>query len=307
MEKWRFFKGYTDISIEKLHGGFKSFSILCFIMTITVYRCAHHPEELNERFERLFNSSDTLLLELGIGEGYENQKQFMQRLSNSNSYVIVPDEEFSDYKEKLFSFIRNSRKQIELEKSPIRLKDVERIDKIYTDSWKLFYDGNLEEAIEKRLKFFLEQSEMLKQRDKRLVEHAVKINRENKDRRILIVIGADHDLHALHEKVPNVKQEFPYMPYRFNHNLELNRRIAFNKPYTRELVAKTFPEDTVGVYLYKTGLPLSAVDKKSIEISESLSFSDIGDLSNYISKSNLNRKMPTEATLVWLKNKGFEI
>ncbi|MEM5778481.1 MAG: hypothetical protein QXK49_02550 [Candidatus Aenigmatarchaeota archaeon] len=279
-------------------------------MPINIFRCAHATEELNEKFVKLFKNCDILLLEHGINNDYEIQRKCISNLAKGISNYIILDNinVFYEFTEKIISFIKNSGKQIEIEKSPVSLEEFKETDKIRINSIFEFYNGNFEKAYENKLKFHYEQAKLLRRRDLSLTEQIIKLQNENKDKNILSVIGSNHQIYYyLRKKGVEAKQEFPYKPYIFDQETELNRRITFNKPFTQDLVAKTFVNNIIDPYLECSGLPLNLLVEKSRKISEKLSYEDIKFLSKYLGEDFLRSKMPGEATVIWLRKKGLEI
>jgi hypothetical protein len=139
------------------------------------------------------------------------------------------------------------------------------------------------------------------------VNQLVKLQEENEEKEILVEIGANHTIyHKLKEMGLEVKQEFPYEPYIFNLYGELMRRFIYNKPYTRELAARTIVEVLVVDYLDKIGLPFSSQLKNLRKFLEKLSCEDINSLSIFLSKNSWRRIMPLESVILWLRKRGFE-
>ncbi|MEM5872385.1 MAG: hypothetical protein QXD55_00775 [Candidatus Aenigmatarchaeota archaeon] len=280
-------------------------------MPINIFRCSHVPEDLNEKFVKLFKNCDILLLEHAINKDYEIQRKCVSDLAKGNlNYTIFFDSNdiFYGFVEKLLSIIKNSGKQVELERSPVSFKEFEKMVEIRENSMLEFFNGNFTEAYEKRLKFHYEQAKLLRRRDLSLTEQIIELQNKNKDKNILSLIGSDHQIYYyLRKRGVEVKQEFPYKPYVFDCPSELNRRITFNKPFTQDLVAKTFVNNIIGHYLEDLGLPPDRLIEKARKISEKLSYEDIKSLSKYLGEDFLRSKMPEEATVIWLRKKGLEI
>ena len=91
-------------------------------MSITIYRCAHHPEGLNEKFMELFRTCDILLIEELAKESYASSFKYYNRLAQKGYSELFPIGLFESFYERLVSIIRNSKKRIEVEKSPVSVK-----------------------------------------------------------------------------------------------------------------------------------------------------------------------------------------
>lgn len=280
-------------------------------MPITIFRTPHSPKALNKIFEKRFEECDIFLTEQGFNDGYNEIKEYLSELSNKG-YSSKPLQffgaHFDEYGEKLKSFIKNSKKQIEVEKSPFTLEDYERVESLADSAEDKFCKGDLEIACAKMVEYLVEVNERDKGRMESLSEQLINLQKENKNKRILAEGGSDHLIHyKLKEKGLDVKQEFPYKPLILPIHTEVKRRIAFNKPFTMESVAKSIVEYFIIQYLMGIGSTPKQIIEKPRKILEKLSYNEIRDLSKYISENSLRRQMPSEAIILWLKNKGFEI
>jgi len=83
--------------------------------------------------------------------------------------------------------------------------------------------------------------------------------------------------------------------------------LRFGRPYTQDLVAQTIIEPIIIQYLVDSNFSYNEAIRKSGRIVRKLSYTEIKDLSKYISGNSLARKMPIEAVVVWLKKRGYEI
>jgi len=94
-------------------------------MPITIFAQGHFPEDLNQNFENLFKKCDILVAEVAVKEKYDDVKTYLNQLSQigySDDTFLSPVN--PEYSWKLQEFIKNSKKQIEVEKSPISLKEL---------------------------------------------------------------------------------------------------------------------------------------------------------------------------------------
>jgi len=280
-------------------------------MPITIFRCAHSPEELNEEFEKLFKECDILLVENSFNDWCYPFKKYLSDLADKG-YSSMPSFRaihFDEYQKKLEAFIRNSKKQIEVEESPTSLEEFERIDKLTDDSINTFFKGDVERACTKMIRSMIKIWEDDVKREKSLEKQIPRIQKENKGKRILFPLGMDHFIYyKLKEGGLDVKQQFPYKTIMFPLYIEVKRRIGLNKPFTTESVAKSITEIIIEHYLLNNteSTPKEVIEKPR-EIVEKLSYEDIKNLSKYISEKFWRRKMPGEATVMCLRNKGFEI
>jgi len=277
-------------------------------MSITIYQCRHLPEELNERIEELVKKCDILVLEEPATEYYGIAKKYFNELSKKGYSSIGGESFFKEHGDKLESFIRNSKKQIEVEKSPISLEELRIYFNLLSSCAKSCVSGELKKICDITLKERKYLSEMNKKRDNALSKQLIKLQKESRGKNILTIIGVGHSAHIeLKKRGIEVKQEFPYKPYVFDIATELERRIRFDLPYTEGQVARTFPEGFISSFLRDSGLPSHQIVEKARKILERLSYEDIKDLSTYISENNSRKEMPRETTVIWLRNKGFEI
>lgn len=276
-------------------------------MPITLYRCAHTAEELNEKFERLFEECDILVVEHAIGEDYKETQKYYNQLSFIGKTEYIGFSPYSDFEEKLESHIKNSGKRIEVERSPLTRKHMEILFNLIDQARRKFLQGDIEEVCEKWVKHAKYLSKLIEIRDKSLAKLLINLEKENMEKNILVVIGADHMVHyELKKKGINVKQIFPYKPFIFSLSIEPCRRIRFNKECPNELIARSFVSTIIGTYLESLGIPYSKTLYKVREISEKLSYEDIKNLSKYVSNPS-HREMYREATILWLRKRGFEI
>jgi len=169
-------------------------------------------------------------------------------------------------------------------------------------------NGKLEEACNKALEFYQLEVEIDKKREASFVEQLIELYEENEDKEILVLYGAAHPIYyELKRRGINVKREFPYLPLIFPLPTELERKLRFGIPYTKDLVAQAIIVSAVETYLRDLGMSSIEAMRKSNRIVRKLSYDEIKDLSKYISENSLARKMPIEAMVVWLKKRGYEI
>lgn len=279
------------------------------IMTITIFRHAHFPEELNEKFEHLLEKSDILVVEMATREFREEVKEHLNQLSQKGYSSFKFQGLFSEIQRKREDLIRDSKKQIELEESSISLKEFRKLENLIQDSREAFVNGDFEEAYNKQLDSAINIVRWDRKRDASLLNQLTKLQRENENKEILVPLGAGGHLiyYELKEKGLDTKQEFPYIPYTFPLFDEPMRRLRFGRPYTPQLIAQALVDRMVCIYLTNSGLSLHQAVEKSREIVEKLSYSEIRNLSKYISENNLRREMPKETAVLWLRKKGFEI
>lgn len=150
-------------------------------MTLTVFRCGHEPENLNDRFERLFSLSEIVVIEqASLPCKYEIVKEYYNQLSSLGYSRHQPVYgRFKEFTEKLDSFIKNSKKQIEIERSPISRKEsnifVKKLEDIQTELWYLFARGKLEKACEKRVEAASLLVKETKERDNSLTPQLIEL------------------------------------------------------------------------------------------------------------------------------------
>jgi cytochrome c553 len=74
-----------------------------------------------------------------------------------------------------------------------------------------------------------------------------------------------------------------------------------------ELTAQAIIEQIILVHLGRLGLLYKEAAKIARKIARKLSYDEISDLSRYISANDYRKKMPEEATILWLRKKGYKI
>lgn len=281
-------------------------------MPITVFRCPHDSQALkNGLFEKEFRKSDIIFLEQGIKDGSEDLKMYYSELSEKGQQKhIMEITAFDKYNETIDSFIRNSRKKVEIEKSHLSFEKLLAIEKIHENARRLFYRGDLENACKGMLENSKALSKENRKREHNIVNQLVELQNQNEGKKIIFPFGIDHSIYyKLKKKGLDVKQVFYEKPFVFPIFAEIYRRIEFNKPITMEMLARSIVENAVSAYLTeaRTGELDHLFNLKGREIAERLSYEDIKDLSKYISQDSYRSKMPKEATVIWLRKKGFEI
>jgi hypothetical protein len=275
-------------------------------MPITIFRSAHESEELNEKFKELFEECDILVVEWGDKEYWNKLKEHLNQLSQIgySTHNFEADGEW----EKLENFIKNSKKQIEVEESPVSFWDYMRAGDLLAESKYEFLTGKLEDACKFFSLYWKRMGEIIRKRDASLAEQLIRLQKENENKRILLKIGAGHLAHyELKKRGVAVKQEFPYLPYILLLAHELLRRIQFGKPYTIELVAQAIVEDTILDFRRNIHLPYREAAKKVRKIAEKLSYDEINDLSKYISKDTFYWIKLEDTIISWLEKKGYKI
>lgn len=282
-------------------------------MSIWTFRCGHFANELNERFKELFRDCDILFVEQTFGEEYELQKKYLNDLSfkgySNLTPSTLPSLLFQSFLEDLESYIRNSRKKIEVERSPITFNYFAKISNIYSKGIHAFLEGNLEEACERKLKALELHAETVEKRDRALVDQLVNLQERNEEKTILVLIGVGHFLpYYLKEEGLEVRQEFPYKPYYFSLSSELDRRIRLNLPYNKEMIAQSIVESIVMEYLSEgtDSIPQNII-KQVRSIVERLGYRDVSSLSKFISRDFLRKKLYPYSTILWLREKGFNL
>jgi len=261
-------------------------------MPITIYRCAHVPEELNERFEELFEDCDIFLVEHAVKEDFHEVKKAYNRLSFEGCSPTFRSTQPS-YQEKLNSLIRNSKKRIEVERSPISFSQLFESYQVLKKAFDEFSRGNLRRAC----RMFLKYEHMLAQtrieRDRALSNLSIKLQENNPGKMILVGLGVEHLVHYhLKQRGVKVKQVLPYTPYVFNLPSELGRRIEFKLPYTREMVTRSLIACLLGTYFYSTlDLRFSLCEKLAREFAEKMSYEELEPLLNHITKWRIRRRM----------------
>jgi hypothetical protein len=202
-------------------------------MPITIFRCGHGSEELNEKFKELFEECDILVVECGNKEFYNEFKEHLNQLSQIGYSTHNFERRFEEVLQKLEDFIKNSKKQIEVEKSPISLEEYRKVDALFLGSQNVFMSGKLEDACTLFSACCKYMVEIVRKRDAALAEQLIKLQRKNENKKILLEIGAGHFVHyELKKRGIAVKQEFPYLPYTFSLADELRRRIQLRRSYT---------------------------------------------------------------------------
>jgi hypothetical protein len=276
-------------------------------MPIIIYRCPHVPEVFNRNFEELFENSDLIYIECPIREYYHRVKKYYKDLSFREYSRIPLSFTFSKYTETLNSFIRNCRKEIEVERSPIPSKKLREHSRILNKTREAFLKGHFKKANKLLLTASELYSQMIKERDVSIARQLASLQTKNRRKTVLGILGISHMPHIfLGRKGLKVKQAFPYKPYIFSLTEELTRRIRFKLPYNKETVARCFPYILLYTYLCSLNLPHPEAVDTARKISEMLSYGDIENLSNFMSKEpynfyNLTPSLEYELCVFWLK------
>jgi hypothetical protein len=113
----------------------------------------------------------------------------------------------------------------------------------------------------------------------------------------------EHKLYPLLKGKVDVKQEFPYKPYRFTHVHELVRRLSWGLAYDRSLVARAIVDSLIHPYL-ESSYPARERARVARSILEKLSYGDLRELCKFISV-RWREEHPTISSVLWLKRRGF--
>jgi len=279
---------------------------------IKIFRHNHYPEDLNDRFKRSFNESDIIAVENASSQSSEGLKNFFNSLSSKGYFEHSVRSEISrDYYKKLITFITNSKKQIEVEKPPIVLDEIERIKSLRFDSLDYFCEGNLDKACYKRLEALKFSDELNKKRINSMSNQLENIQTTNENKNILALIEPIRGLPIYMELKKNgfnVVQELSHNNIIFDCDEQVGRNILFNKSYTKDSLARYFVCSSIFNYLNgDLDFSRKKAMEKSLEVTENLSYEDINSLSDYISKDILRKNMYVDATVVWLKKRGVKL
>jgi len=257
-------------------------------MSIQIFRHAHVPEELNEKFDELFRESDIVVIEfhVSLDERREEVKNSINNLSLGKLKIdyFFPFREATPYASRLFSLIENSKKQIELENSPINAEYYSQINKLEKRTIEEFSAGNLRKAS----KLFLESSRAIakvcEERDESLTQQLIELSEENPRKKILFPVGALHQVYRKlkEEEVENVEQSFPYLPYTFSLREEVYLRMRFNLPITEMMTLRSILETFFLEYFHLSRLPYQKCRRLARNIVETLSYEDIESFSKDI-------------------------
>lgn len=278
------------------------------IMPITIFRCPHEPEALNEEFIRLFKECDILFIEETINEECNAGREYYSDLSNKGYSSIFSQSNFDNYARKFDSIVKGSKKQIAVECSPVKNEDFNRIEDLGINAINAFKNGEFEVACKKILVYSQTKIENEKDRENSLVKQLIELQKKDENKKILLPIGTSHPTYyKLKEKGYNVRQVISNKPFIFSMDDEILRRLEFNKPIKNELLAKSIVEYLIFNYIKHDNKPLHKSVEIARRIAEKLSYSDVKDLSKYISEDIYRRVMPEDATIVWLRKRGITI
>jgi hypothetical protein len=278
-------------------------------MSITIFRHSHDHRELNKKFEELFRKSNIVVVEHGFKETYTKMKTYYNQLSQKghSDYFTTSIPPFVKYSNRLENFIKNSGKQIEVEKSPVSENEWIKLDTLSYVSTQAFLNGKLEEACKKELESAIGSVEIEEKRENSLVKQLIELYEENENKQILVLIGANHLIYyKLKKKGIDVKQEFPYLPYFLSIYDELCRRLKLKQQYNFELVAQAIVYRSIGGYLLWKDLPARRVIENARRIAEKLSYHEIKCLSEYLSEKDYRKENFPEAIIIWLRKKGYK-
>lgn len=270
---------------------------------LTIFRHAHIPEELNKKFLELFKSFDILFVECAEKEAYERVKKIFN-FPNDDELPESLFKGFTKYKLKLYSIISKSKKHVEVEKSPISIKELEAADIIFLKAFYSFINNNLEEAHETFFKLRKKLNKILKRRDESITNQLIRLY-ENENKGILVLVGALHRIYyPLKNKGLKVKQTFPYLPYSFPYLDEVDQKLMFGKHVMKEDVMKGLVDclfrcsfERFLNFSYKTSIYFSR------KIIEKMSLRDIEELSFYMSRNKCDFLKFHKDIITWIKKK----
>jgi hypothetical protein len=288
---------------------FKFFFILLINMTITYFRSPHTPETLNDRFEALFKKTDIVFLEQAMGDAYRFAHNHYNQLSRQGySASDATDNFFQDFQRKEEYFIRGSGKPIEVERSPFTEADIHIPMKMVLLSFCDFYQGNFKEACKLKLDSAQCSAEINNARDIAIGKQLESLQDANRDKDILALLGGSHEVQIyLDKKGIKVRQEFPYEPYPFGFEDQLERYIRFGKSPTKEIVARSFIGNIFHQHLNNIGIGPPDSITGELRTAEQLSYEDVEALSKNFGNTGKGPSGSEKDVVAWLENKGIEI
>ena len=278
-------------------------------MTITLYRWSHDPELVNERVAELLKGCDIFFIEEGVSDHYKRLGRIFSEASKTgvteNNYIILSEES-----KRIMSLVRDSGKIIEVEKSTLSMKERNEILEMGKEATYLFCDGEYEASCKKRLehaKRYCERAIM--DRDNDMKTQLANLQAENEGKNILVPIGSLHQVyHMLKNDGVDTRQRLAQNPIVHSIFGEVTKRIYFDKPVPKEMASQSIVQNLIGTYLinlYGEGMVDSNLESR--KITEKLNYDELRELSEYLGQKADRKRMPVEATVVWLKKKGIEV
>jgi hypothetical protein len=185
-----------------------------------------------------------------------------------------------------------------VEKSPVSALHLSELKDLDEAKFLEFYDGNLEEACKFSLMSASLSVELTTRRDLALTDQLTSLQEENEEYEILVLLGANHEAyHMLKRKELKVRRVFPFMPYVFLSFEELERRMYHGLPWSKDLVARAFPER---ITYYLLGYPHYERVRIARDVGEKLKYEDVRAISKFISTGQ-QRIDPDFFCILWLE------
>ena len=219
----------------------------------------------------------------------------------------VPFDRIED--NQLWSMLYKTKVKWIIEKSPISKEDFDAEDLCRKRSWEAFYQNNLPEALDQRIKSYQMGAKHDKRRDVKLAEYVATIAKSSEDS-ISITRGLSHTLlyHNLCKTLgfSKVRRLFVRPTAFCSMEDEIVRRLIFSKDVSEGLVLRSFADGLVnGYYRDVETFTVQESISKSRQVVERLSERQIKDLSLFLSKKyfpNRGKLEPLEVLLMAAAN-----
>jgi len=279
-------------------------------MPIICFRTPHVAEALNDKFAGLFKESDIIFLEQCYGDFYGKAKNFYTQLSQTgHAQTDTTDYLHETFDDKIKFFVANSKKQVEIEKSPFATETFRTLFSGIASSFQNFYNGKFKEACELKERNASYASIIDNARDRRMAGQLEYIQNTNPNKKILTLTGGSHGFPIiLKRKGIKVRQEFPYLPYMFGFEDQLQRYAKFNKSIPKDVTAKAFVGNIFHGHLSNNGVKPPELFEREIKAVKDLSYEDVENLSKSLGRMTLSDEILKDMeVLSWLEEKGVRI
>jgi hypothetical protein len=271
---------------------------------IYIFKSAHVPDEINDKYERLFKKSDIIFLENGVNDNHNSIVDYYNSLSGgkpTTGNIKSSFSYFSPVVDKELSVVKDSKKRIELENSRFNYAEIVNIEKIAAQSGKSFLMGDFDKSCKEGLKFYKKIANVVRTRDEDITKQLQNTQEQNSGKTIFVSIGPGH---YLAEKLANggieSKTAIPYNPYVLNIQGEITSKLYHGIDINENELARVFPSACVQMNDMKNGISIRDSMANSRKAVESLSYEDIEKLSKYVSR-NLKAGNSIDLVVSWMK------
>jgi hypothetical protein len=283
-------------------------------MTVCIYAYDHgdgSKDLSSPKFKKLINDADIVLIENGYFWFNRNEPELLELhynlLSQTGESEYGPIQQFP-YAE-LANILKNSKKDILIERSPISLKEYNAAKNQLFTVHEHYLNGRPELSFESMLSFVWSMTDTFYKRDLKLADQLSGLCEETDGKNIVLVFGAWHAEpleHLLEKKdIPVKIIKAPGISNTFFD--EISKAGFFNRKIDKQTLAKSVPESVSIEYLSKLELPPYNFRTVSHAVADKLDYKKVCEISFFVGNEakGFSENAATQIMLLKLKELGY--